>query len=270
MRASRPLSTIRQIMEAQRITVALIDRSAGYEATPERVKLSTLATFAADVETFLRGDTKEVDAAQLDVSVTAGSIAIQTAPIAIAPVLFEDLRTLSRIELLDTVDRRRREVVERWQKAARAAGEAAFRISAPFLERSIIVSTDSDYRADDADQWVQVERYVRGEIQDLGGMTKANAHVRLPDGSSLKVSTDRELLRNEKTNRLYKTAMLRIRAHYNVLTRELRDARLVEFVEYAPSIDEEELARMTKRGAQAWKDIPDATSWVDEMRGGAD
>lgn len=257
-------------MEAQRITVALIDRSAGYEATPDRVKLSALAGFASDVEVFLRGEAREVDPAQLEVSITAGSVAIQTAPIATAPKLFEDLTSLSRTELLDSVDRKRREILERWQRAARGPGGVAFQITAPFLSASIVVNADSDYRADDADQWVQVERYVRGEIEDLGGVTKANAHVRLPDGSSLKVSTDRELLRNEKINRLYKMAMLRIRAQYNVLTRELRDARLVEFVEYAPSIDEEELARLTKRGAQAWKDVPDATSWVDEMRGGTD
>jgi hypothetical protein len=257
-------------MEAQRITVALVDRSAGYEATPQRVKLSTLVDFASDVQQLLRGEAREIDPAQLEVSVIEGSVAIQTSPIAAAPALFEDLKALLQTELLDTIDRKRREVLERWQKAARGTRGIAFRISAPFLVRPVVVSSESDYRADDADQWVQVERYVRGEIQDLGGMTKANAHVRLPDGTSLKVSTERDLLRNEKINRLYKTAMLRIRAQYNVLTRELRDARLVEFVEYAPSIDEEELARLTKRGAQAWKDIPDATSWVDEMRGGAD
>jgi hypothetical protein len=264
------LPTIYFIMEAQRITVALIDRSAGYEATPERVRLKTLADFSADVEQFLRGDTKEVDPMQLDVSVRDGSLAIESAPIALAPILFRDLTGLLQTELLDGVDRKRREVLERWQKAARSPSHIVVRIAAPFLSGPVVVSAESDYRADDADQWVQVERYVRGEIQDLGGMTKANAHVRLPDGSSLKVSTDRDLLRDEKVNRLYKMAMLRVRAQYNVRTRELRDARLVEFVEYAPSIDEEELARLTKRGALAWKDVPDATSWVDEMRGGAD
>ena len=53
-----------------------------------------------------------------------------------------------------------------------------------------------------------------------------------------------------------------------VLTRVLRNARLVEFVEYAPRVDEEELARMTRRGADAWKDVGDASAWVDELRGG--
>ena len=144
----------------------------------------------------------------------------------------------------------------------------AYRISAPFLERPIVFNAESDYHADGADRWVQVERYVRGEIQDLGGATKPNAHVKLPDGSTLTVTAERDVLRDDTVNRLYKMAMLCIKADYNVLTRELRNARLVEFVDYAPRVDEEELARMTRRGANAWKDVADATNWVDELRGG--
>ena len=141
---------------------------------------------------------------------------------------------------------------------------AIYRLCSP-PNRPITVSAESDYHADDADQWVQVERYIRGEIQDLGGSTKANAHVRLPNGSTLKVTADRQVLRDDSVNRLYKQTMLRIRAEFNVLTRELRNATLVE---YAPKVDEDELGRLTRRGAQAWKDVPDATAWVNELQGG--
>jgi hypothetical protein len=257
-------------MEAQRITVALIDSSAGFEASPERVRLADLADFSADVAAFLRGDGKEIDAKMLEVAVRSGSLAIETMPLPAAPRLFTDLRALLNTELLDNVDVKRRDVMERWQKAARQTRQLAYRISAPFLDRPIVINAESDYHSDDADQWVQVERYIRGEIQDLGGATKANAHVKLPDGSTLKVTTDREILRDDTVNRLYKLAMLRIKAEYNVLTRDLRNARLVEFVEYTPQVDEEDLVRMTRRGANAWKDVSDATAWVDQLRGGGE
>lgn len=255
-------------MEAQRITIALIDRSAGFEASPERVRLGDLAAFSDDVASFLRGEAKEVDTSTLEVAVKSGSLAIETAQLLVAPQLFRDLQALLNTELLDAVDAKRREVLERWQKAARRTRQLAYRISAPFLEKPIVVNAETDYHADDADQWVRVERYIRGEIQDLGGVTKANAHVRLPDGRTLKVTAERDVLRDDQVNRLYKLAMLRIKAEYNVLTGDLRDAKLVEFVEYAPRVDEEELARLTRRGTQAWKDVPDATAWVDELRGG--
>jgi hypothetical protein len=254
-------------MEAQSITIALTDHTGGFEATPDRVRLGDLAGFSSDVATFLRGEDKDVDTNTLEVAVRRGSLAIETAPLLSAPSLFRDLRTLVAGELLDGLDAKRREVMERWQKAARQSRQLAYRISAPFLERTIEINAESDYHADDADQWVQVERYVRGEIQDLGGATKPNAHIRLPDGRTLRVTTERDVLRNDTVNRLYKLAMLRIKAEYNVLTRELRNARLVEFVEHASVVDEEALSRLTRRGAVAWKNVPDATAWVDELRG---
>ena len=254
-------------MEAQRITFALIDHTAGFEASPERVRLGELADFSADVATYLRGENKEVDTKALEVAVRKGSLALETAPLLHAPNLFRDLRTLLGGELLDTLDAKRREVMERWQKAARQSKQVAYRISAPFLDRPIEINAESDYHADDADQWVQVERYIRGEIQDLGGMTRANAHVKLPDGRTLTVTAERDVLRDDTVNRLYKLAMLRIKAEYNVLTRELRNARLVEFVEHASTVDEDALSRLTRRGAVAWKDVPNATTWVDDLRG---
>lgn len=257
-------------MEAQALTVSLSDASQGYEAMPDRVRLATLADFTRDVEQFLRGKAREVDTASLEVAVKPGSVAILTQPIAAAPSLFRDLRSLLDSELLDTLDARRREVVERWQKLARANRAVSFRLAAPFLARPVVVSADTDFRADDADQWVRVERYVRGEIEDLGGATKPNAHVRLPDGSLLNVGTERDVLRADSVNRLYKPAMLRIRALYNVLTRELKDARLIEFVQYEPKYDSADLERLTRRGAQAWKDVGDASTWVDELRGGTE
>jgi hypothetical protein len=254
-------------MEAQRITIALTDHSAGFEATPDRVRLGDLASFSADVVTFLRGEDKEVDTNLLEVAVRKGSLAIETAPLLMAPNLFRDLRALRGGELLDSLDTKRREVVERWQKASRLSKQVAYQISAPFLGKSIEVNAETDFHADDADQWVQVERYVRGEIQDLGGITKANAHIKLPDGRTLKVTTERDVLRNDTVNRLYKLAMLRIKVEYNVLTRELRNAKLVEFVEHASTVDEEALSRLMRRGALAWKDVPNATAWVDALRG---
>lgn len=255
-------------MGNQRITLALINQSGGFESTPDRVCLGDLADFSTDVSTFLRGDGKEIDPRTLEVAIRAGSFAIETTPLFDAPRLFQDLRTLLCSEKLDSLDTKRRDIMERWQKLTRQTQHIAYRISAPFLERSIEVNSASDYHTDDADQWVQVERYIRGEVQDLGGITKANPHIKLPDGKTLKVTVDREALRRDTVNRLYKTAMLRVKSEYNVFTREWRNARLLEFVEYANTVDEEALARLTRRGAVAWRDVPNATAWVDDLRGG--
>jgi hypothetical protein len=255
-------------MEAQRITIALSDSSAGFEASPERVRLADLARFAEDVQIFIRGDSKEVDTQNLEVAVINGSVAIETSPISVAPILFSDMNSLLGSELLDNLDAKRKEVIERWQKTARKSKEVVYRIAAPFLDRPVIINSDSDYHADDADQWVSVERYIRGEIQDLGGSTKSNAHVRLPDGTTLSVVTDKVTLRDDQVNRLYKMAMLRVKAEFNVVTRKLRNAKLIEFVEHTSHVDEMALDLLSRRGAVAWRDVTNPTTWVDELRGG--
>ena len=60
------------------------------------------------------------------------------------------------------------------------------------------------------------------------------------------------------------------RTLYNVLTREYRNARLVEFVEHDHRFGAKDLERLTQRGAKAWRDVPDAGAWIDALRGGED
>lgn len=256
-------------MESQSLLIVLHDDSAGYEITPERVPLSALRAFAKDVDEFLRGDANDVDTTALDVAVVKGSLGLRTAPTA-NPVLLGDLRKLVDSELLDSIGSKRRAVIERWQKAARGPRKLRLQISADFLSAAIVISAESDFRADDADQWVRVERYFRGEIVEIGGHTRCNAHIRLPSGKALVVDAPREFLRDDKVNRLYKSAMLRITADYNVMTREHRNARLLEFVEQDSQLDGKDLERLTQRGAKAWRDVPDAGAWVDRLRGDAD
>ena len=254
-------------MEAQALLIALHDDSAGYDISPSRVPMAVLRSFTRDVDEFLRGSQQEVDTSALDVAVLLGSLAVQTAPLA-NPGLMADLRRLAGSEIIDGVDGKRRGVVERWQKMARSRRGVYVRIGSALLPSAIIISADSDYRADDADQWVRVERYFRGEIEEIGGHTRSNAHIRLPDGRSLVVDAPRDFLRDDKVNRLYKPAMLRISAEYNVVTREYRQARLIEFVEHDSRPDEQALSRLMSRGAKAWAEVPDGGAWVDELRGG--
>lgn len=256
-------------MEAQALLIVLHDGSAGYDISPDRVPLAVLRAFAKDVDELLRGDGNELDTAALEVAVVAGSLGLRTAPIA-NPALLGDLRNLATSELLVGIGSKRRSVIERWQKAARGPRSVRVEIGAGFLPYPIVISAESDYRADDADQWVKVERYFRGEIEEIGGHTRSNAHIRLPDGKTMVVDAPRDFLRDEKVNRLYKPAMVRIKAEYNVVTREYRQARLVEFVEHTNQLDEHDLQRLTQRGAKAWRHVPDAGAWVDGLRGDED
>lgn len=255
-------------MDPQAIEISIRDESGGYEISPARMPLTVLRNFSKDVDDLLRGALPNGESANLDVAVVTGSFALRTTPLTDTGLL-RDLQHLAQSELLDGVDAKRREVIERWQKLARGTRKAVFKIAAPFLEKSVVINSASDYRSDDADQWVRVERYIQGEVVDIGGIGKPNAHIKLPDGTSLKVESAREVFRDDKINRLYKIAMVRITADYNVVTRQYRCARLIGFEEHQQSLDEQALEKLTQRGAKAWKDVPAASAWVDALRGSA-
>ena len=255
-------------MNAQPITISLHDASRGFEIGPERVPLAVLRDFSNDVEELLRGDGKQLSTATLDVAVVKGSLAIQTSPLS-PPDLVQDLLKLLSSQLIDGLQAKRREVITRWQKLAKTSRDIVIKISSDLLPQAIVINFQSDYRSDDADQWVRVERYLRGEIYDLGGKKVVNAHMTLPDGKRIMVQAERDTIKADKVNRLYKASMVRIKAEYNVATRDYRNAQLLEFVEHDSKLDEQALTRLTERGAIAWGDVPNASEWVDGLRGGS-
>lgn len=254
-------------IQAHPLDISLHDRQDEGSISPDRVPLSMLRAFASDVDDLLKGSGSEIDTSSLNVSVFKGSLGVRTEPLA-HPGLLRDLRHLIHSQKLDIVDVKRSSIIQRWQKTTHQNPRLMYRISTPALNDMVVISAESDFHADDADQWVRVERYLQGEIYEMGGKNKVNAHIRLPDGSSIKVESDREFFRNDKVNRLYKQAMARITAEYNVVTRKYRNARLMSFDEYQQTLDEKQLERLIQRGADAWKGVPNASEWVESIRGG--
>ncbi len=253
-------------MKAEPILFKLHDESAGYAVSPQRVPLALLKAFADDVADVIRGEGSKAQASRVEVAVVDGSLALRTEPLA-DPVLFANLRCMSVSQQLDGIATRRRGVFERWQARARKTRDVSIEISSPALVAPVLISHATDFRLVAADQWVKVERYWQGEVEDIGGSDRVNAHIRLTSGERLTIDADRAVLREDKINRLYKTSMVRVAAEYNVATREHRNARLIEFVDHEPRFDEDEFRRMTEQGRQAWNDVGDASAWVESLRG---
>ena len=255
-------------MDTNPIIISLEDDSPGYEISPARVPLATLAAFAGEVRDFLKGSGKDGDADAAEVAVVAGSLAVEARNFR-SPSLVHDLQMLSTTSDLDKIDPKRRAIVQRWQSSARKRASLKVRIKTH--EGVVIaISSQTNFRTENEQRLVNVERYVRGEVVDLGGVTQPNAHIKLPDGKTLVVRTDRELIRSETENHLYKQVHLRIRAKLDLATGELFDAQLVEFVHYSPQFDQQAFDKLTARGEEAWKDVNDPAEWVRHIRGASD
>lgn len=253
-------------MNALPITFTLSDTTRGYAISPARVPATLLADFSSEVVEFIKGSGKQ-DISMVEMSISEGSLSITATNVSV-PSFFQDLKVIEATADLSRVDSKRRAVVEKWQARAKQLKDIVVRIATADHSTQIIINSSSNYCNQNTARLVDVERYIRGEVQDLGGITKANIHVLTPDGEKLVIRATRELLRAESKNRVYQDAYMRIRGKLNLDTNELIDVELVSFVEYAPKFDEKDMANLVSEGRKAWADVGDPSEWVRNLRGG--
>lgn len=245
----------------------LRDRVNNTDVGPKHVPMKLLGEFQQSVSDFLRGSTRDVDLADVIVSIEDGSLQFVTAGLENATTLWADLETLASPTTLHQIDPKRAEVIEAWQAASRQYPGRTYLVSDVGATANIVVDCSSNF-SKASEPWVAVEKYVHGRILSWGGKSKASVRIELDDGSSLIVEATQSMLEQEKENRLYKNALLHITAEENLTTGALRNPRLLAFESHHPAYDEAEFQAMVDKGTAAWSDVPGATEWLENLRGG--
>jgi hypothetical protein len=256
--------------EDSAIEFVLHGKVEGQEITPRTIGLSRFNEFNQQVEQFIGGSQKlKLD--QVHVEIAQGSYVLRTLlPVVVLASLEPDLKLMARQDVLGELDLKRAEVVQKWQARAKNNPDLSYEVR-PHGEdiAKFRISRETDYRIGEIVPWVAVEKYLFGEITDMGGLQKANIHLKLDHGGkTLLVGAAQGYLRDQVENRLYHKALLHVRAEQHYKTGDLRNVQLIAFVDYQPSYDEAALDRFAAKGAAAWADVPDAAQWVREARGG--
>ncbi len=249
------------------LSFALSDRIQNVEVGPEHIPLNLLGEFQSEVADFLRGSVRDVNAADIMIAIKPGSLMFVATGLLAVTSLWQDLTQLQSPDALDRIDPKRAAVVERWQAAARKSPKRSYSITDADVQHRLTVDATSRFSRS-TDSWVLVEKYVHGRVVDLGGKNKANVHMELDNGMPLIVTATHDQLAKEPENRLYKTALLHITAEENLRDGSLRNSKLIAFEAQAPGFDEGAFRDMVRRGTQAWADVPDTTTWLNELRGG--
>lgn len=256
-----------QVMQpVNELRFAISDRINNAEIGPKHVPLNLLSDFQKEVGDFLKGASRDVDPAQVLISVEDGSFMLVATGLLAASTLWADLERLKSPESLGLIDSKRAIVVERWQAAARQNPRRKYMVTDAKASAHVTVDSSSDFRKVE-DVWVRVEKYLEGRIVDLGGKTKANVHLEIDGGDVIVVAATTELLAREEQNRLYRPATLHVSAETSLLTGELRDFRLLAFQPDHPAYDETEFQVMVSRGNAAWADVQNPTEWLEILRG---
>lgn len=242
----------------------------GVQLTPRTIGLSQFNEFNQQVEAFISGSQKGKQN-ETHVEVAEGSYKLRVTLAAVASVALQpDLALMAREDTLGELDPKRAEIIAKWQASARRDDGFEYEIKPDSVDLPrVLVTKTTDYRIGAVIPWVTVEKYLFGVIEDMGGAQKANIHLRLRDsGQAVIVGASQDILRDQSENRVYRKALLRVKAEQHFKTGQLRNIRLVAFEDYAPSYDEAALNAFFDQGAKAWRDIPDSVAWVREQRGG--
>lgn len=251
---------------ANTLRFALNDRIQDAEVGPAHVPLALLGHFQNDVAEFLAGSGKDVNLNQVMVAIEEGSLAFVAVGLLAAANLWADVERLKNPGQLGLIDPKRSAVVERWQAAARKHPHRCYTLANQGGKAIIRVDAQSDFRNQTTAMWVEVKKYLHGQITDLGGTGKANVHLKLDSGKTQVIVTTQALLADEERNRLYKPAVLRISAEENLHTGELRNQTLLGFEDAQPTWDAAAFGEVVRKGTQAWADVPD--DWLENLRSG--
>jgi hypothetical protein len=249
-----------------KLRFALSDRIHDVAVSPAHVPLALLGEFQKDVSQFLRGSGRDVDPMQVQVSVEEGSLELVASGLIAATTLWVDLEHLKSPNTLGLIDPARAAVVARWQSAARQNPNRRYAVHGQGEMALFSVDITTDYQRDEG-VWVNVEKYLHGKIVDWGGKTKANVHLELENGKTVKVESSHELIAQEEHNLVYRQALLHVSAEENLTTADLRNLRLLAFEHHQPNFDEDEFNRMVARGTRAWAGVGDTSAWLENLRG---
>jgi hypothetical protein len=246
----------------------LSERIGEAEVSPSGIPLPLLKQYVAEVSSFLSGSRKVLDLANLPVALKQGSLEIEASGLPDDIDLWTDLESLREQDSLQSIDRVRAAVIEKWQEAARKRSARAYSIEPDRGGARIRVSAETAYRHGVDSPWYVAERYLRGSLYESGGKTSPNIHLQLESGQSLPIAATREQLRDDTENRLYHQVMVRVAVEQHRDTGELRNARLIRFEDYRPAFDPHAFEAFVEEGSHAWRDIDDPAAWVRNQRGG--
>jgi hypothetical protein len=235
------------------------------EISPSNISLSLISSFAKDINDLINsvqvGKKEEIIA-----SIETGSFKFNTI-IALSAfnILSAEINTLNQTKDFSTIQVKTASIFESWYSKSKENPDLEFEIL-PQNKESIKFNSNSVFLKTDENVWIQSELYLYGVITDLGGAQKPNIHLKTEDGKSVTIICTKDNLINEKENRVYHSSAIRVLASQNLYTGEIKEPRFLEFIDYNPTFNEEELLSTVEKGSNAWSDIVNHVEWVRNLR----
>jgi len=235
-----------------------------FPISPKTIELGLFKSFAEDIEAIINS-IPEVQKNSVVISIEEGSFKATAIVAAMAAnTLAVDAVSLNNTNDLSSINTVRSKVIERWDKKTKANPSIEFEIRPNGLD-GIKVNYQRIFKKDE-NVWLQSELYLYGLFTDIGGKSKSNIHLTTDKNDEVVISCKVDEIKNIKENKVYHSGGVRVLAKQNLYTGEIKDASFIEFIDYNPSYNENELLATIEKGREAWKQIPDHIEWVRNLR----
>ncbi len=175
--------------------------------------------------------------------------------------------------LLDPLDKISRRGLEGLKKMATRYGDTIVVNDAS--QKLLLITPDTEFR-EVKSVWVEAEVYLRGKINNAGGISSPNIHVESDDArfGKLLVKATKEQLANDEKNRLYKPQTMRVRIMQDAKTGafDLSSATLLEFVEASSATHDVKgyIDDLIGRSSGFFSTVKDPERWLAQIRGHED
>ena len=110
------------------------------------------------------------------------------------------------------------------------------------------------------------ESYVMATVIDMGGKSKANAHLELDNGKLVVADSARDYLVSLEGNLLYKKVLAHVAYRVNLWTKEWTNIRLLSLSLPETKFDADAFDRAVSRPS-AWDEVSDPVAEIRRMRG---
>lgn len=143
-----------------------------------------------------------------------------------------------------------------------------FEFKTPERENSILSITPSTHFYRSEALWADAELYFYGTLVDAGGKDKSNIHLETKNYGTIVVSVEREILKNEERNLLYKDYGIQALGKQNIETGEIdrSSLKLLKIIDYEPSFNESYLDELINKVGDRFNGM-DVDEYISKIRG---
>lgn len=217
------------------IEIHIVGAKGNNQLSPDNFDIKEIKVLLESIEDLLYPNNKK-DRPDITYSIETGSVRNIFKTSMQAVVAFSAVMTMvNQTGSIDGLELPTARAIEKIQDVARKTDYTFEFKTSNDVASVLTVSPDTNYHRT-TDLWVDAEFYFYGTLTNAGGKDKSNIHLDTNEVGSIIIATDKDFLKKEEKNLLYREYGVRVLGKQNVETGEIdrSDLKLLDLIDYTP------------------------------------